>query len=354
MNFFQKVRNKIRRTYFDFQPYKTKQYVKGLEIQFLHATQQGAEWYDPIKPYARLEYEWVLENIQLVGQHIADCGAHHGHYSIILGKGQKNRGRLLAIDPMQMNCAITEVNLLLNGIQARIEECAVTTVNGSVHFSNQSNGFISHSGKMMVQGKKLSTLMPEANVVKLDIEGHEFDVAPQALNEMKHVHSWIVEVHPTTKHRPDDIIRLFLERGYLVNWVNRKKNVVEPYKLGTVWQSHSTIFATRKEGPPSRHSGSSARRNQQHSRNDNRNRPQINKAGPDSRDRPQNRGNQAQSKPTEEAPRNDQQQRPHDAANERQAENKSNNRLRGGRGRGGRRPKPPIDRGGPDNQPPQS
>lgn len=245
MSLVEKVTKKIHRRYFDFKPYKKKLEIRGIDAQFFYGTQQAREWYDPLKPYALLEYEWVLENIKLEGQNIADCGSHHGQYSVVFGAGANGNCKLLAIDPMPMNIVLTEVNLLLNGLQAQIEECAVTTENCDIRFSDQSNGFISESGGLTVKGKKLSDLMPNANVVKLDIEGHEFEMLPQALEELPHVHSWIIEVHPTDRRNPDTLANWLLEKGYELHWVNRELNIVEPYLLGTSWDIHSTIFATK-------------------------------------------------------------------------------------------------------------
>ncbi|MCB9337165.1 MAG: FkbM family methyltransferase [Lewinellaceae bacterium] len=245
MGVLQKAKKAINRRYFDFQPYKKKLDIKGIDAWFFYGTQQAQEWYDPLKPYALLEYEWVLQNVPLEGQHIADCGAHHGQYSVVFGAGAKGNCKLLSVDPMPMNCVLTEVNLLLNGLKGHIEQCAITTQETDIRFSNQSNGFISESGGMVVKGKKLSKLMPDANVVKLDIEGHEFVMLPQALEEMKKVHSWIIEVHPTAENDPDTLVQWLLDKGYKIQWVNRELNVVEPYKLGTKWEIHSTIFALK-------------------------------------------------------------------------------------------------------------
>lgn len=246
MSVLQKVAKKINRRYFDFQPYKKKLDIRGIDAWFFYGTEQAREWYDPLKPYALLEYEWVLQNIPLEGQKIADCGAHHGQYSVVFGAGAKNNCELLAVDPMPMNCTLTEVNLLLNGIEGRIEQCAITTTEGDIRFSNQSNGFISESGGMVVKGRKLSNLLPGATVVKLDIEGHEFAMLPQALEEMKNVHSWIIEVHPGEGRDPNELVGWLVKKGFRIDWVNREKNIVEPYQPGTKWNIHSTIFATRK------------------------------------------------------------------------------------------------------------
>lgn len=246
MGIISRITKKIVRRYFDFQPYKKRLEIKGIDAHFFFGTRQAQEWYDPLKPYALLEYEWVLQNIRLEGQNIADCGSHHGQYAVVFGAGAKGNCKLLAVDPMPMNCVLTEVNLSLNHLKGRIEQSAITTQETDIRFSNQSNGFISESGGMVVKGRKLSSLMPDAQVVKLDIEGHEFVMLQQALDELPTVHSWIIEVHPTAENDPNTLAQMLLDKRYQLDWVNREKNVVEPYKLGTKWHIHTTIFATRK------------------------------------------------------------------------------------------------------------
>jgi FkbM family methyltransferase len=243
MSLTTKLKKKIQKKFFNFTPYKKKMSVKGIEASFFFATEQAKEWYDPIKPYAKLEYEWVLDNVELKNKNIIDCGSHHGQYSVVLGLGAGNNCNLISVDPIAMNCTLTEINLLLNGITPQIVQCAITTSEKIINFSNQSNGFISNNGSLSVQGRKLSSIMPNAEVVKLDIEGHEFEMLNQALNEMDNVQTWIIEVHPHTGKNPDDLIKMLLNKRYKIYWVNRQLNKVEPYILNTTWHIHSTIFA---------------------------------------------------------------------------------------------------------------
>ena len=87
--------------------------------------------------------------------------------------------------------------------------------------------------------------MADATVAKLDIEGTEFDVFPEQMDEMPLVHSWIVEIHPSSGKDPEAIIQAFRKRDFDILWVNREKNIVEPYVDGSSWTSHTTIFAVK-------------------------------------------------------------------------------------------------------------
>ena len=51
-----------------FEPYVGSLDIEGISGRFFYATPQAKEWYDPIKPYAKLEYEWVIDNVSLEGQ----------------------------------------------------------------------------------------------------------------------------------------------------------------------------------------------------------------------------------------------------------------------------------------------
>lgn len=229
----------------EFQPYQKGIQIGNLNGNFFFATPQAKEWYDPIKPYALLEYEWVINNIDLKGKNIIDGGAHHGQYSLVLALGAEKKCNLISVDPFEMNCLLTKINLQNNGIKFNILQKALSTSIGTTQFTTESNGRISEKGDLIVETTTLEDLMIDVNVVKLDIEGHEFEVIPHSIDKIKNVEAWIVEIHPTNINKPDTIIKLFTERGYTVHWVNRAKNIVEPYKIGTQWDIHSSIFAIK-------------------------------------------------------------------------------------------------------------
>ncbi len=246
MNIKKTLRKKTLKLLNNFLPYIKKMEVEGIEAKFFYGTEQAKEWYDPLKPYAKLEYEWVLKNIKLENQNIIDGGSHHGQYSVVFGLGAKGNCNLVSVDPVPMNCDLTTINMKLNDLPVNIEQCAISNQAGEVSFSNQSNGFISKRGSLTVKTKKLTDILPDANVVKLDIEGHEFNIFPQVIEEMTAVHSWIIEVHPHVGKDPNIIAGILAESGFEILWVNRDKNIVEKYQMGTKWNIHSTIFALKK------------------------------------------------------------------------------------------------------------
>lgn len=227
-----------------FHPYIKLQSILEMDFHFFFGTVQSKKWYDPIGAFSMLEYEWVIKNVDLSRQIIIDGGAHHGHYSVVFGVAGRD-SKVISVDPFEMNLALTRVNMCLNHLEPHLIECVIADHDGEMHFENVSNGRIVSDGGIRKVSKTLPTIMPDATIVKLDIEGTEFEVLPSQIDEMKSVHTWIVEVH--TKHNnPKQLVNLFIGKGYRVDWVNREKSIVEQYEIDTDFNCHhTTIFARR-------------------------------------------------------------------------------------------------------------
>jgi FkbM family methyltransferase len=210
------------------------------DFNYFFGTQQAVDWYLPLKPYTKLEYEWVLENVPLEGQRVIDAGCHQGNYAVILGQGS----RLTCVDPFMGNISLTEHNLLINDLKAEMVWGAVAREQGRRKFEYRSNGRLSDAGAVEVEAYTLTDIDPHANVVKLDVEGAEFEILPDAIAQMKHCHTWIIEVHPQYGD-PDEIATAF--DGWELLWVNRDTLEVEPYNIGTSWKIQATLIARKHE-----------------------------------------------------------------------------------------------------------
>lgn len=213
--------------------------VRGLKFN-VH-TEEARQWYDPIKPYTKLEYEWVLDNVDLTGK-ILECGGHHGHYAAVLGsKG----GELLVVEPHTENCLIISDNLEMNGIDARVFMGAVSNYSGLGNFNGETNGQLIPFGKQLVEVKTMRDLMPDASVIKLDIEGGEYAILPEGIYTMPKMHTWIIELHPYWGN-PHDICAGFLKAGYLALKVNRERMEVTEYDMLDEWKGHATCIFLKK------------------------------------------------------------------------------------------------------------
>jgi len=192
--------------------------IDHLGCKFLIGNEEGKAWYDPIKPYTKLEYEWVLDNITIAGKRVVDAGAHHGHYTLVF----KDASEIICIEPDDINVSILELNLEINDIKATIYRSVIGRNN-------------------------LPTYAPGMDIVKMDIEGAEFAALPHAIKAMPTVKVWIVEIHPG-KGSPikiKGITDTFIQQGFDLLYVNRSTMSVDPYVNGQGWTTHTTLIARK-------------------------------------------------------------------------------------------------------------
>lgn len=214
------------------------------QFRFFVGNAQAADWYDPPKPHAMTEYRWVLDNVDFDGQNVIDAGAHHGHYSLLFAKAQPNAARIRAVEPLPANCTLIELNAVLNAASIEIEEAAISPSRGVSKLVPRSNARLFPGVGIEVKTLQLSDIMTEASIVKLDIEGTEFEILPSQLDDMPGVHTWIVEVHPNY----GDVHSLaseFLDRGYSANYLDRGLNSVQPYRPDSHISSSTSLFFQR-------------------------------------------------------------------------------------------------------------
>jgi len=219
--------------------------LPNCRYRFLVATSQAAQWYDPPKPHTITEYLWVLENIDFADQNVIDVGAHHGHYSLLFAKAQPSAARVRAVEPLPANCALIKVNAALNAVAIEIEEAAVSKSKGVSKLVPRSNAKLFPGIGIDVRTAPLSNIMPEASIVKLDIEGTEFEILPSQLDEMPGVHTWIVEVHPKYGN-VQSLASEFIRRGFRADYINRDLNAVQPYQPYANISSSTTLFFLRR------------------------------------------------------------------------------------------------------------
>ena len=197
-------------------PYIKDHGIEGLQFKF--NTPEATAWYDPLKPYTLLEYQWVRENLDLENQVVVDAGAHHGNYAVVF----KGAYYIVCFEMVPMYCRFCFDNLQLNGIEASAVNCVTLAPD--------------------IASRSMMDHMPD--IYKMDIEGDEFSVLPVELEQNPQVHTWIVEVHPD--HGNPDFIASLFDEGFELLKVDREKMVIRPYAIGEKWPTHSTLIA-RKE-----------------------------------------------------------------------------------------------------------
>ncbi len=239
-----KIRSFVADRVLQFRPFFQELEIAGERQRFFVATAQAASWYHPFSAKNRRELEWLIANLDLSGARIIDAGAFHGIYTMVLARAVGTDGVVVAVDPVASNCAVIEVNLAINGLPVRIENCAISNTDGEVAFSLDSCGHIIDRGGVKVVSKRLASVLPDATVLKIDIEGAEFSVIPEQIDEMTKARAWIVEIHPGMGGDPAVVTGAFKDRGYELWWAEPKNNTFQPYD-GEPWAARTTLVARR-------------------------------------------------------------------------------------------------------------
>ena len=239
-----KLRAYVADRMLDFRPFIKELEIAGRRQRFFVATAQSADWYEPFKERNRRELTWLVENLDLAGEKIIDAGAFHGLYSTCFALAAGETGTVVPVDPVASNCAVIEANLAINGLPVRIENCAISNRDGEVAFSLDTCGHIVKSGGVKVASRRLATVMADATILKVDIEGAEFSVIPEQIDDMAQARAWIVEIHPGMGGDPAVVLDAFRDRGYDLWWSEPESDRFEPY-AGAPWTHRTTLVARR-------------------------------------------------------------------------------------------------------------
>lgn len=216
--------------YLDFKPFILDLDIEGAPVRFLVATAQSASWYSPLNSRNKMELEWLIANLDLESAKIIDAGAYHGLYTSAFAKAAGPNGLVIAVDPVGSNCAVIEANLALNGLPCRIENCAISNSEGAVSFSKGSCGHILASGDNRVPARRFRDIAPDAEIVKCDIEGEEFSVIPEQIDEMTSVRAWVLEIHPGANRDTQALVETFASRGHRLLWSGSTDGQIVPYE----------------------------------------------------------------------------------------------------------------------------
>ena len=187
---------------------------------------------------------WYAETLPLAGAVIVDVGANVGELSEFFFHALQGQGSLLSVEPLAENVAQIEQRIVR--LQAadrwRVLQCAVSAQEGEVTLRLGSaegtphnsmvvttpSAFDSASGSaaanyLRVPSGTLSTLCPSATVVKLDIEGHEYQVLAESLAKLPSVKAWAVELHLVPGYSLLTTIQTFRNAGFTVFGAGQKR-----------------------------------------------------------------------------------------------------------------------------------
>ena len=165
---------------------------------------------------------WYADHIPLRGQVVADVGANVGRFSQFFWDASAGTSRVVSIEPLAENVAAIRERIRAAGADRwTVEACAASARTGSVGLAvmQTANGgwnsmVAARGAARQVRCRPLSRIVPEATVVKIDIEGHEYAVIEEALPRLAHAHTWALELHRVPGRPLQLALGAFLAEGY--------------------------------------------------------------------------------------------------------------------------------------------
>lgn len=183
---------------------------------------------------------WYAEHLPLRHQLIVDVGANVGELSGFFWRAGEGTSRVISVEPLSENVAAIRDKIRVSDAPGwTVEECAVSGKEGSVELavSRTEQGLwnsvvVPREGARSVRSRRLATLAPEATVVKLDIEGHEYAVLDDSLSRLRRAVAWAVELHQARDRPLQPVLASFLVHGFRLFGAVRAISVP-----GNRWQS---------------------------------------------------------------------------------------------------------------------
>jgi FkbM family methyltransferase len=202
----------------------------GTEVRILRGPIRGMKWIKGAGPNAY----WVgtyevarmrkFANMLNPGDVVYDVGANVGIYSLLASCAVGTSGHVYAFEPLERNLTYLRKHFALNNLQnCTVLASAVCNVEGAVTFSTAgrtaSMAGISPSGEITVPSTTLDNCIygeqrqRPPNLIKIDVEGAEFQVLIGATRAIAQFHPTIfLEIHGTELHR--DCLEFLRAKGY--------------------------------------------------------------------------------------------------------------------------------------------
>jgi FkbM family methyltransferase len=183
------VTARIRRRWrlWTFRPHVVDKQVDDFRFKFYIGTSEGQEWYGAFvdtRLYKSIgpELAWLRQAVA-AGDTVADVGAHHGYFALLLSHWVGERGRVFAFESLPQNAEIAERNMALNGVSnVRIIQSAVGASVGAVAIARDSSGVLSANAAatdaLTVHVVALDEVFDQnlPDLLKIDVEGYELEV----------------------------------------------------------------------------------------------------------------------------------------------------------------------------------
>ena len=214
----------------------------------------------PIKFLWRDKYEHnslsLWYNITRDDGYCFDIGAHTGIYSII-GNLNKKINNIISIEPYFLNYSRLLSNLKINNIlSSNCLMAAASNTEGSGKFNIKTNpsypssgGKLSEEGSLSVSKIKIDNFKLDKKIsgIKIDTEGHEFNVLEGARNSIiTNKPEIIFEINENCFDKCLNLLKPIGYNFYLIDELNEKYINVEKFNQNLVKKEGVNCYATTK------------------------------------------------------------------------------------------------------------
>jgi FkbM family methyltransferase len=170
-----------------FEPHVLEKRYERIRFRFYIGTAEGQEWYGrfvdtrlytPVKA----ELAWLARAVA-AGDAVADVGAHHGYFAVLLSHWVGAGGKVYAFECLPENANIAARNVAVNELRnVEVVRKAVGVESGIVDIVDNSGGILGErttgvhllSVQMISLDEFFRKRLPD--LLKIDVEGYEFDV----------------------------------------------------------------------------------------------------------------------------------------------------------------------------------
>lgn len=177
----------------------------------------------------------LLPKIVKRGMIVVNIGANIGYYTLQLAQLVGEEGKVIAIEPEPRNFDLLRKNVVLNGMQNRVElyNVCISDRNGIVRFylSEKSNTHTiiptkTHARSILVEGRTIDTFLEsyeKIHFIHLDIEGGEYVIKKGLLHILQRFKpSLFIELHPIPYGNSKAVVEFLRDMqniGYDVSYV---------------------------------------------------------------------------------------------------------------------------------------
>jgi FkbM family methyltransferase len=180
---------------------------------------------------------WYADNLPLRAEKIVDVGANVGRLSQFFWEQGARTNEVISVEPIAENIKAIEARIRAAkaGNKWTVKKCAVSAHDGHLalrplraEWGANSMVPIDDGGeRIQVACRRLEAIAPDATVVKVDVEGHEYAFLAQALAAMPRVKAWALELHQVEGHTLETALQMISGHGYRLVGAGKKRSDLE-------------------------------------------------------------------------------------------------------------------------------